>query len=160
MEEKKSIMRRITIKIEKEAKYYYDAERKLLIPIYEDSKRSVVKENTFKFYLQMVLPYLSISTKHLIAKTLHSLQPMNVIAKVLERKGLTPKHSLINLIQETEFVMLKEISSKILGADEDPTKIYEFLSKILIELSKELEKVQSQYYALILEELKKKEFEL
>lgn len=150
------MLRKITIKIEKKANYYYDAEKKLLVKLNKETKSKYYDKSNFQFNLQIILPHRDLNKDYLIKKGLEYLKPLKVIQKVLELKKEYPNASLKKMIDDTEYSMIKQISSTLLGSDDNPARIYEYLSDILLQISKQLETEYNEFNHLLAEELKKR----
>ncbi len=148
-------VKRVKIKIEKKVDYYYDSERKFLIKLDKKSNSKFLDYPNFQYYLNFVVPHLNLNENYLIQKTLNFLHPTVLLEKVLELKKENSQISLKKLINDTEYMMMKQISSTLMGCDDDPSKIYDYLANVLLKASKELEKIYTDFHYLLAEELKK-----
>ncbi|MCS7206179.1 MAG: hypothetical protein NZ853_10825 [Leptospiraceae bacterium] len=151
--------KRATIKISKKATFIYDAEKRLLISV----KNSQSKKNDylmFQYNLQVVLPEYKISKKVYIQKIMELLSPSELAQRIIEYKSQHPEITLKQALNETEFHLIQEISGKIIGSDDDPTRVYEFLGNVLKETSKEMDKLSSKFVEELSKELFNKGIEL
>lgn len=148
-------VRKVTIKIEKKAEYFFDSEKKLLIKINQTNKIQFFDNPNFQFHLNFIVPHLNLDENYLIQKTLNFLHPTVLLEKILQLKKENSETSLKKLINDTEYMMMKQISSTLMGCDDDPSKIYDFLGNVLLKASKELEKIYLDFHYMLVEELKK-----
>ncbi len=151
-------LKRITIKITKKTTHYYDPQKKILIPISNKSRktRKYIDNPYFHFKLQLILPGMELSKKTYIKKFLNHISPEILAERIIELKNKNPEMSFKKILSIAEFNLIQEISAKILGTDDEPTKIYNFLSTILKETSKEMDKNSTDYTYKLTKELYKK----
>jgi hypothetical protein len=153
--------KRVTIKISKKITHYYDAEKKLLIPINSKKIYSFNPiEKEFHLKLQFILTEVKLSEKNFVKKVLQFLSPSNLAEKMIEYKKQNPHLSLKKLLNKAEFDLIQEISTKVIGTDDDPIKIYDFLGNILKETSFMMNKKSQEFAHQLTQELYNKGIEL
>ncbi|GIX40480.1 MAG: hypothetical protein KatS3mg129_3319 [Leptospiraceae bacterium] len=142
--------KRVTITISKKITHIYDAEKKLLIPINEKNHSisiNDVENPYFHLKLQLILPEIHLSKKNYVKKVLEFLSPSNLANRIIDIKKQNPQLSLKKILSEAEYNLIQEVSTKIIGTDDDPVRIYDFLSSILKETSKQMD-MHSQEFTL------------
>lgn len=150
--------KRITIKISKKANYRYDAEKKILIRI-KKTRKSRIEINRFFYNLQIILPEYKLSKQQYIKKIITRLSPAALVERVIQFKLQNPEVSLKKALNETEFALFQEISGKIIGSDDDPSRVYGFLGEVLKEASTEIENNSENFVHELTRELFEKGIE-
>jgi hypothetical protein len=155
----KENLKRITIKISKKITHFYDAEKKILVPIGPNNQYILSRhfeDSHFHLKLQLILPELKLNKISFVKKILQRLSPSQLADRIIELKKQYPQKSLKRILNDAEYKLIQEISSKIIGTDEEPEKIYEFLSSILRETSEQMDKHSQEFTYQLTKELQNK----
>lgn len=152
-------LKKVTIKISKKITHYYDQEKKILIPYVGSNIQKQPQEEYFQFKLQLVLPEIHLSKRQYVKKILTFLSPKNLANRIIELKNQNPHLSLKKILGDAEYKLIQEVSTKILGSDDDPVKIYEFLSVILKETSNQIDLNSKEFTFQLSKELYNKGIE-
>ncbi len=151
-------LKKVTIKISKKITHYYNQEKRILIP-YSEKKICQEPEEYFQFKLQLVLPEIILNKKQYVKKILTFLSPKNLADRIIELKNQNPKLSLKKILSDAEYKLIEEVSTKIIGSDDDPVKIYDFLSMILKETSNQIDLNSKEFTLQLSRELYNKGIE-
>jgi len=155
----KENLKRITIKISKKITHFYDAEKKILVPIGPHNQSILSKhfeDSHFHLKLQLILQELKLNKISFVKKILQRLSPSQLADRIIELRKQYPQKSLKRILNDAEYKLIQEISSKIIGTDEEPEKIYEFLSSILRETSEQMDKHSQEFTYQLTKELQNK----
>ncbi len=151
-------LKKVSIKISKNLNYFYDVENKILTPLQKmnrSQKQIFEKENIkeFTIHLHLFMNSVELEKKFFVKKIMKLLQPSLIAEKILKIKKEKPFVSLKKLLGDVELQLIKEISETIIGSDDDPTRVYEFLSEILNLTSKEIENQSGEFKKQLTQEL-------
>lgn len=124
--------KKVTVRLSKPIRYRYQGDRRRLLPASE-------KEQEFAVSVEMVLPSIDLSTTPFVQNLMREFRPDHIADRMLILMQKSDDRDFNRALDQAEYDVVRLSAARVLGSDDDPTRVYKFLGEVLKEASREME---------------------
>lgn len=125
--------KKVTVRLSKPVRYSFEGEEKRLLPLSDASVQ-------YSITVEMILPSVDLEPGPFVRNLIGNFRPEHIADRMQILLEKSDDKDFTKALDQAEYDVVRLSAARVLGSDDDPTRVYRFLGDILKEASKRMER--------------------
>lgn len=124
--------KKVTVRLSKPVRYSFQGDEKRLLPLSDASVQ-------YSITVEMVLPSIDLEPGPFVRNLIRHFRPEHIADRMQILLEKSDDKDFTKALDQAEYDIVRLSAARVLGSDDDPTRVYRFLGDVLKEASKRME---------------------